>query len=181
MSQTSPRKVLITGASKGIGRACALSFAGLGDKLIVNIARSADKLQEVAEQCRHAGATSVELVPADLGTDSARIACAEETGPVDILVNNAGAIRGGGLFDMHLEEWRQSWELKIFGYLHMCQLYGLFMKAQKSGIIVNIIGIAGMDLRPDYICGFCWKCRADRLYQSPGGRNAERECAGIWH
>ena len=152
MSQTSPRKVLITGASKGIGRACALSFAGLGDKLIL-VARSADKLQEVAEQCRHAGATSVELVPADLGTDSARVACAEETGPVDILVNNAGAIRGGGLFDMHLDEWRQSWELKIFGYLHMCQLYGRFMKAQKSGIIVNIIGIAGMDLRPDYICG----------------------------
>lgn len=152
MSQTSPRKVLITGASKGIGRACALSFAGLGDKLIL-VARSADKLQEVAEQCRHAGATSVELVPADLGTDSARVSCAEETGPVDILVNNAGAIRGGGLFDMHLDEWRQSWELKIFGYLHMCQLYGRFMKAQKSGIIVNIIGIAGMDLRPDYICG----------------------------
>ena len=152
MSHKSPRTILITGASKGIGHACALAFAGCGDKLIL-AARSADKLQEAAEQCRTAGAASVELIPADISTDKARIACAEETGPVDILVNNAGAIRGGGLFDMHLDEWRQSWELKIFGYLHMCQLYGAFMKAQKSGIIVNIIGIAGMDLRPDYICG----------------------------
>ncbi|MGB2374827.1 MAG: SDR family NAD(P)-dependent oxidoreductase, partial [Candidatus Puniceispirillaceae bacterium] len=108
MSHKSPRTILITGASKGIGHACALAFAGCGDKLIL-AARSADKLQEAAEQCRTAGAASVELIPADISTDKARIACAEETGPVDILVNNAGAIRGGGLFDMHLDEWRQSW------------------------------------------------------------------------
>lgn len=152
MATKSPRTVLITGASKGIGYACALAFASQGDRLIL-VARSDDKLQQVATQCREAGAPMVELIAADLGTDTARIACAEKTGPVDILINNAGAIRGGGLFDMHLDEWRQSWELKIFGYLHMCQLYGKFMKAQKSGIIVNIIGMAGMDLRPDYICG----------------------------
>ena len=152
MATKSPRTVLITGASKGIGYACALAFASQGDRLIL-VARSDDKLQQVASQCREAGAPMVELIAADLGTDTARIACAEKTGPVDILINNAGAIRGGGLFDMHLDEWRQSWELKIFGYLHMCQLYGKFMKAQKSGIIVNIIGMAGMDLRPDYICG----------------------------
>ena len=88
-----------------------------------------------------------------LAVEGARKACADTTGPVDILVNNAGAIRGGGLFDISMDDWRESWELKVFGYLHMCQLYGELMKQQKSGIIVNIIGLAGRDLRPDYICG----------------------------
>ena len=55
MSHKSPRTILIPGASKGIGHACALAFAGCGDKLIL-VARSADKLQEAAEQCRNVGA-----------------------------------------------------------------------------------------------------------------------------
>lgn len=147
-----PRKILITGASRGIGRACALAFAKQGDRLAL-AARSTDGLAEVAEACKALGAAEITCLPADLTLESAREACASQTGTIDILVNNAGAIRGGGLFDMDLAEWRESWELKVFGYIHLCQLYGQMMRAAKSGIIVNIIGIAGVDLRPDYICG----------------------------
>ena len=147
-----PRKVLITGASRGIGRACALAFAKQGDRLAL-AARSTEWLAEVAEACKALGAAEITCLPADLTLESAREACASQTGTIDILVNNAGAIRGGGLFDMDLAEWRESWELKVFGYIHLCQLYGKMMRAANSGIIVNIIGIAGVDLRPDYICG----------------------------
>ena len=152
MSQSTPRTILITGASRGIGRACALAFALQGNRLFL-AARNAEKLAEVAEECTKNGAANVQAIPADLADEGARKACADTTGAVDILVNNAGAIRGGGLFDISMDDWRESWELKVFGYLHMCQLYGALMKQQKSGIIVNIIGLAGRDLRPDYICG----------------------------
>ncbi len=147
-----PRRVLITGASRGIGRACALEFAKQGDRLTL-VARSTDRLAEVAEGCKAKGAAEIVCLPANLSLESAREACGNQTGNIDILVNNAGAIRGGGLFDISMEEWRDSWELKVFGYIHLCQLYGQMMRAAKSGIIVNIIGIAGKDLRPDYICG----------------------------
>jgi len=152
MAEKTPRKVLITGASRGIGRACALAFARQGDRLYL-AARNTEKLAEVAAESLQAGAADVQCIPADLADEGARKACADTTGPLDILVNNAGAIRGGGLFDISMDDWRESWELKVFGYLHMCQLYGALMKQQKSGIIVNIIGLAGRDLRPDYICG----------------------------
>jgi NAD(P)-dependent dehydrogenase (short-subunit alcohol dehydrogenase family) len=72
---------------------------------------------------------------------------------VDILVNNAGAIPGGGIADVSMERWQEAWQLKVFGYIHLCQLYVAKMKARKSGTIVNIIGMGGRAVRPDYICG----------------------------
>ena len=151
MAENTPRKILITGASRGIGRACAHAFAQQGDRLFL-AARSEEQLAKVAEECTSNGAADVQTIPADWLLRE-RERPARHHGPVDILVNNAGAIRGGGLFDISMDDWRESWELKVFGYLHMCQLYGELMKQQKSGIIVNIIGLAGRDLRPDYICG----------------------------
>ena len=72
---------------------------------------------------------------------------------VDILVNNAGAIPGGGIADVSLERWQEAWQLKVFGYIHLCQLYVAKMKARKAGTIINIIGMGGRAVRPDYICG----------------------------
>ena len=72
---------------------------------------------------------------------------------IDILVNNAGAIPGGGIADISLERWQEAWSLKVFGYIHLCQLYVAKMKARKAGTIVNIIGMGGRAVRPDYICG----------------------------
>jgi NAD(P)-dependent dehydrogenase (short-subunit alcohol dehydrogenase family) len=72
---------------------------------------------------------------------------------IDILVNNAGAIPGGGIADVSMERWQEAWSLKVFGYIHLCQLYVAKMKARKSGTIVNIIGMGGRAVRPDYICG----------------------------
>ena len=52
-----------------------------------------------------------------------------------------------------MDRWREAWALKVFGYIHLTQLYFAKMKARKSGVIVNIIGMGGRAFRPDYICG----------------------------
>ncbi|MGB1625996.1 MAG: SDR family NAD(P)-dependent oxidoreductase, partial [Candidatus Puniceispirillaceae bacterium] len=76
MSQSTPRTILITGASRGIGRACALAFALQGNRLFL-AARNAEKLAEVAEECMNNGAANVQAIPADLADEGARKACAD--------------------------------------------------------------------------------------------------------
>jgi NAD(P)-dependent dehydrogenase (short-subunit alcohol dehydrogenase family) len=74
-------------------------------------------------------------------------------GEVDILVNNAGAIPGGGLADVDDARWRQAWELKLFGYINLIRAVLPLMQARGSGVIANIIGMAGVAPRAEYICG----------------------------
>ena len=50
---------------------------------------------------------------------------------VDIFINNAGAIPGGSIADISLERWQEAWALKVFGYIHLCQLYVATMKARR--------------------------------------------------
>jgi NAD(P)-dependent dehydrogenase (short-subunit alcohol dehydrogenase family) len=95
----------------------------------------------------------VRVVAADLGTDAGRIALIETAGTPDILVNNAGAIRAGRIGDLGIADWRQDWELKVFGYIHLCQLLLPAMAARGSGSILNIIGMAGRANRAAYISG----------------------------
>jgi len=52
-----------------------------------------------------------------------------------------------------MEKWYEGWSLKVFGYIHLCQLYVDTMRSRQSGTIVNIIGMGGRAVRPDYICG----------------------------
>jgi NAD(P)-dependent dehydrogenase (short-subunit alcohol dehydrogenase family) len=52
-----------------------------------------------------------------------------------------------------MQRWYDGWALKVFGYIHLCQLYVAQMKARKSGTIVNIIGMGGRRVTPEYICG----------------------------
>ena len=71
MAENTPRKILITGASRGIGRACAHAFAQQGDRLFL-AARSEKQLAEVAEECTSNGAADVQTIPADLAVEGAR-------------------------------------------------------------------------------------------------------------
>lgn len=68
-------------------------------------------------------------------------------------MNNAGAIKGGRLQDLSMQDWREGWELKVFGYIHLCKLFAPAMMARGAGVIVNIIGMGGRAVRPSYICG----------------------------
>ncbi|MDB5314475.1 MAG: Short-chain dehydrogenase [Rhodospirillales bacterium] len=146
------KRVLVTGASKGIGRACAEAFAAEGCDIIL-VSRNAEALEAAAEGIRKQHNVGVTIHAADLSEGAARSALAEAHPTIDVLVNNAGAIPGGRLADITMDRWSTAWALKVMGYIHLCQLYMPQMEAAKSGAIVNIIGMAGQAPRADYICG----------------------------
>jgi NAD(P)-dependent dehydrogenase (short-subunit alcohol dehydrogenase family) len=146
------RKVLVSGGSKGIGLAVAHAFAAEGANVIVS-SRDKATLESAAGSVARQHNAKVTAFPADLSKDDERIRLHKAHPDIDVLVNNAGAIPGGGLADVSLERWREGWNLKVFGYIHLCQLYVPVMKARKSGTIINIIGMGGRAVRPDYICG----------------------------
>lgn len=145
------KRVLVTGGSKGIGLATAQAFAREGADIIL-VSRTRDLLEEAANTLHDIG-TNVEICVADLSQDRERDRLFTAFPDIDILVNNAGAIPGGGLADITMDRWREAWSLKVFGYIHLCQLYYRAMTARQSGVIINVIGMGGRAVRADYICG----------------------------
>jgi len=146
------KTVLVTGGSKGIGLATAKVFAAEGANIII-VSRDQQKLVGAAEEITSSANVSVETYPTDLSLDGAREELFAAHPDVDILVNNAGAIPGGRLEDLTMDRWREGWQLKVFGFIHLCKLYLSTMKERQAGTIVNIIGMAGRTCTPDYICG----------------------------
>jgi NAD(P)-dependent dehydrogenase (short-subunit alcohol dehydrogenase family) len=149
------RVALVTGGSKGIGRACAVGFAAEGARLALS-ARGAEGLARVAEELGAKGA-EVLTIPADLAEPEAARRVVERTlarfGRLDILVNNAGAIRGGGFLDTPAEHWADDWRLKILGYTRLAQAVLPPMRARRWGRIINVIGAAARNPTPDYMAG----------------------------
>jgi 3-oxoacyl-[acyl-carrier protein] reductase len=146
------KRVLVTGASKGIGLACAEAFAAEGCDVVM-VSRNAETLDAAAAGIRKRHNVGVATHTADLSDGAARDALADAHPQIDILVNNAGAIPGGRLADISIQRWTDAWALKVMGYIHLCQLYLPRMEAGSAGAIVNIIGMAGQAPRADYICG----------------------------
>jgi NAD(P)-dependent dehydrogenase (short-subunit alcohol dehydrogenase family) len=132
------KRVLVTGASKGIGRACVELLA--------------------AEGCRVLGASrSIAPGPTAKAVDLSLRGAAEElaawAGDLDILVNNAGAIPGGDLQRVDEDTWRRAWDLKVFGYINLTRAVYASMKKKGHGVVINILGNAGERLNPAYIAG----------------------------
>jgi 3-oxoacyl-[acyl-carrier protein] reductase len=142
------KSVLITGGSKGIGLACAKAFAAEGCR--VHIA-SRDKQR--LELARKQLGGNAETHSVDLRDSQALRALAQACDEVDILVNNAGDIPGGTLEAVDEAKWRHAWELKVFGYVNLTRELFTRMKARKSGVIVNVIGMAGERPSFEYVCG----------------------------
>lgn len=146
------RRVLITGGSKGIGRAAADLLAEEGCDLLL-VARDAAALAEAAQAVRARRQVRVDVIPADLSQEAEVRRVAAEAGTPDILVNNAGAIPPGSLPDLDDATWRAAWDLKVFGFISLCRALYAGMAARGGGVIVNVIGAAGEKVNPDYIAG----------------------------
>jgi NAD(P)-dependent dehydrogenase (short-subunit alcohol dehydrogenase family) len=146
------KKVLVTGASKGIGEAVAFGFAAEGADVIL-AARDGAKMGQIEHEIRGRHQVNVKVVPTDLRDGAALQALADAAGDIDILVNNAGDIPGGTLDKVDEATWRHAWELKVFGYINLCRLILPKLLARKSGVIVNVIGTGGERLTHGYIAG----------------------------
>ena len=142
------KTVLVTGGSKGIGLACAKSFMAEGCRIHI-ASRNKDNLDKA--KAALGGDTHAHV--ADLRDGAALKALASACGDVDILVNNAGDIPGGTLESLDEAKWRHAWELKLFGYINLTREIYSRMRARKSGVIVNVIGMAGENPSFEYICG----------------------------
>ena len=146
------KRALITGGSKGIGRASAEILAAEGCDITI-VARDAAMLEQAAAAIRSKRQVNVRTISADLSSDESVRRVAEQAGELDILVNNAGAIPPGDLLSVDNETWRRAWDLKVFGFISLCRAVYPKMAARGSGVIVNVIGAAGEKFPPGYITG----------------------------
>jgi NAD(P)-dependent dehydrogenase (short-subunit alcohol dehydrogenase family) len=165
--QLAGKSALVTGASKGIGRAAAQALASEGCNVIL-ISRSAGDLAAAREQIRQACNVQVDVVAADLADNSKVYELARDFPSIDILVNNAGAIPGGALLDIDEKTWRKAWDLKVFGYINMCRAFYALMKNRGSGAIINVTGNAAQTHDPEYICGVAGNAALTAFSQSLG-------------
>ena len=145
--------VLVTGGSKGIGRATALGFAAEGASVLV-CARGQAALDDTVAA---APAGRVVGISADL-TQADAIAgviarCVDEFGRIDVLVNNAGSARPGPFLDISDADWTADWTLKFFGYVRMARAVLPHMQTQGRGVIVNVIGTGGLRPMANYMVG----------------------------
>ena len=161
------KTALITGGSKGIGRATAEVFAAEGCNVII-VSRSAEALAAAKSAIAQKSNVRVDTVAADLSDSKNVDQLARDFPGVDILVNNAGAIPGGSLLQVDEATWRKAWDLKVFGYVNMCRRFYALMKARKDGVIVNVVGNAADTHDPDYICGVAGNASLQAFTQSLG-------------
>jgi NAD(P)-dependent dehydrogenase (short-subunit alcohol dehydrogenase family) len=150
--QLAGKRALITGGSKGIGRATAEVLADEGCDVTL-VARDQAALDAAAAAIRTRRQVVVRTISADLSSDAAVRRVAGEAGALDILVNNAGAIPPGDLLSVDDEAWRHAWDLKVFGYISFCRAVYAQMKAREAGVIINVIGAAGESFPTGYIAG----------------------------
>ncbi|HVC54826.1 MAG TPA: SDR family oxidoreductase [Stellaceae bacterium] len=146
------RKALVTGASKGIGRACAEALAEEGVDVVL-VSRTAADLEAVRAKIAGEHNVAVRYYALDLADSKNVDRLAAECPDIDILVNNAGAIPGGNIAQIDEARWRQAWDLKVFGYINMTRRFYALMAARRRGVIVNILGAAGENPDFDYVAG----------------------------
>jgi len=132
------KRALVTGASKGIGRACMEQLAQEGCT-VLGAARNPPP--------------DANFHSIDLSQRGAAESLAEWAGDLDILVNNAGAIPGGDIGSVDEETWRRAWDLKVFGYINLTRAVYARMKKRGHGVIVNVIGAGGERLSAAYLAG----------------------------
>jgi NAD(P)-dependent dehydrogenase (short-subunit alcohol dehydrogenase family) len=146
------KTALITGASKGIGRASAEVLAEEGVNVIL-VSRTQADLDAARDSIAARWNVRAEVHAYDI-SDSRNIdRLVAEHGGIDILVNNAGAIPAGNLQEVDEARWREAWDLKVYGYINMCRRFYAEMKQRGRGVIINILGMAGERMDAGYIAG----------------------------
>ena len=138
---------LITGASRGIGRAVALALAEAGAEVVVNYSSSADAAEEVVKAITSNGGSAYAIkanVAEEDAVDRLIKAVLERSSSLDILINNAGITRDGLLMRMKTEDWQAVVNLNLTGVFLCTRAVARTMLKQKSGRIINITSVVGL-------------------------------------
>ena len=143
----SGRRVLITGASRGIGAELARAFAGRGAELAL-VARSPDALDALAEEL---GGRSYPADLSDVAAIPELVARIEADGPIDVLVNNAGVSNVGWFLDRTVDELDQVVTLNLQAPLRLCHAVLPGMVERRRGTVVNISSMAGVFAPPGLV------------------------------
>lgn len=137
---------LVTGASRGIGRAIALELATHGANVVINYARDNAAAEQVVAEIVAGGGSALAL-PADVSkateVDTLLNAVMEKWNRIDILVNNAGITRDTLLLRMKLEDWQAVIDLNLTGVFLCTRAVSKVMLKQRAGRIINITSVAG--------------------------------------
>src|SRR5438132_1459785 len=132
---------IVTGASRGIGRAIAQTLASEGVKLTL-AARSKDQLEELARSLK----TDCLVQPVDLRAPEAAATVVEQTmkkfGAIDVLVNNAGATKRGDFFELTDADWEDGFALKFFAHVRLTRAAWPLLQARR-GSLITIGGTSG--------------------------------------
>lgn len=147
--------VLITGGSKGIGLACARSFAAEGARIAI-ASRNPAHLESAVKTLQAEGAQAL-AVSADL-TDPAQAATMvgkveAGLGPIDVLVNSAGAAKRTPPGELTADHWHAAMDAKYFTYVHAMDAVLRGMAKRGSGVIINVIGMGGKIAGPTHLPG----------------------------
>jgi NAD(P)-dependent dehydrogenase (short-subunit alcohol dehydrogenase family) len=143
-----PKTWLVTGASSGLGTAIAEVALRAGNKVIAT-ARNPTKAAKENPQIEELGGTWLELDVTNKGTPKkVEDGIRQSGGAIDVVVNNAGYSLLGGIEDMSEEEIENQFSTNVYGPVRVLKGVLPFMRAQRSGTIVNVSSIAGMDGLP---------------------------------
>ena len=138
---------LVTGSSRGVGKAVALGFAASGADVVINYTSNQNAADNVVTEVQSMGRSAV-AVKADVAvkTDVERLVntAAEKFGKLDILVNNAGFTRPAMMVKMSEDQWDQVVDIHLKGAFMCSQAAGRLMKEQNSGKIINVTSVAGI-------------------------------------
>jgi NADP-dependent 3-hydroxy acid dehydrogenase YdfG len=146
------RVALITGASSGIGQACAAALAAGGATVVV-VGRRSVRLNALVRDIEARGGKALAF-PGDVSNEAVAKGAVVETvkryGRLDLLINSAGAIQAGNVEHADLDQWRQVIEVNLLGTLYTCHAALAPMRAQGSGSIINIGSLACRTTSPVY-------------------------------
>jgi 3-oxoacyl-[acyl-carrier protein] reductase len=136
------RTALVTGGSRGIGRAIAAELRNAGADVVIGYRSDAEEAEEVA------GDVGCRAVQADISDPGEAKRLVEEAGDIDILVNNAGVTRDGLLARMTDEDWRVVLDTNLGGTFNTCRAVSRGMMKRRGGAIVNVSSIVGVHGNP---------------------------------
>lgn len=166
----SGKTVLVTGASKGIGKGVARGFISEGCTVHL-VSRSLENLEAAAAEIASDDRSHMHLHAKDISDSRSVGDLLEAVGTPDILVNNAGAIPGGDLQNVDEDRWREAWDLKVFGYINMTRAFLAAMEERGSGVIINVTGLAADRTDADYVAGTTGNAGLNAFSRAVGGRS----------